>query len=157
MLPRRQRDISVALATACTSGPATAVTLELTFPLRCQTLPPSLVINTSAGTCAQDMSHETDASLRDSGFGSTRGQSLCSAADSRDNKDLEGQRDSPVVQAAAESMYYSLLSCCCIMLPQLNMSKTKDIKKSRYLVNEVEIKLNISQGSLHCTQSVYIC
>lgn len=41
--------------------------------------------------------------LRDSGSGPPRGQSLGSAADSRDNKDLEGQRESLVAQAAAES------------------------------------------------------
>lgn len=46
--------------------------------------------------------HGTDAALRDSGFGSPRGQSVGSAPDSRDNKDLEGQREIPLVQAAAE-------------------------------------------------------
>lgn len=101
---RQRRDISVALATACTSGPATAVTLELTFLLRCHTLPPSLIINTAAGTCAQGMSHGIDSALRDSGFGWPRGQSLGSVADSRDSKDLEGQRESPVVHASAESI-----------------------------------------------------
>lgn len=49
------------------------------------------------------MSHGTDGVLRDSGFGPPRGQSLGGAADSRDNKDLEGQRESLVAQAAAES------------------------------------------------------
>lgn len=129
----RRRDISVALATACTSGPATAVTLELTFPLRCHTLPPSLMINTAAGTCAQGMSHGIDAALRDSGFGWPRGQSLGSVADSRDNKDLEGQRESPLVHASAEIIWYSLLSCCCIMLPQSIISKTKDMKVNQYI------------------------
>lgn len=87
------------------------------------------------------------------GFGPPRGQSLGSAADSRDNKDLEGQRESLVAQAAAESKNYSLLSFCCIMLHQSNIflkpRKWKQTNKQTFqtlLDNEIGMEVDYYSG-----------